>query len=109
MVEQALQFVVAALPLVLLGLGVALAAVAYDQTSKGKTPVLYTGLATLAFALSLFSCGAFALPAEAAPADAENDLHAAAHQEVAQDAEDAQKGQDAPASAAPTESDQPSA
>ena len=53
MIDQALQFIAAALPLALVGLGLAFAAVAYDQSSKGKTPLLQTGLATLAFALSL--------------------------------------------------------
>ena len=82
MIDQALQFIAAALPLALVGLGLAFAAVAYDQSSKGKTPLLQTGLATLAFALSLFSCGAFVPQAQAAPADHQATAEASAHQAV---------------------------
>lgn len=91
MIDQALQFIAAALPLALVGLGLAFAAVAYDQSSKGKTPLLQTGLATLAFALSLFSCGAFVPQAQAAPADHQATAEASAHQ-VAQDSDLQGKG-----------------
>ncbi|MDO4502607.1 MAG: hypothetical protein Q4D06_05420, partial [Coriobacteriia bacterium] len=69
MTSQILQFASMALPLVLLGLGIAFAAVAYSQSRKGESPLVQTGLATISFALSLLCFGVFVPTAEAAPAD----------------------------------------